>query len=173
MNNNKELITEVNLDEKDKIINPTYILDPLTVIIKLVILANKPIGTKIAVHDNIIYIQEIGIFQSFVRYIFKKNKYDVQYLYNPIELACKHFLSKEFLKQLPNIKVIFLNAQKGLQNLIKTYSEHSIITHTLYMYYNIISNYLSDTFNDKLFISDNITPLYTDIIVQKFIKYKE
>ena len=32
-----------------------FVLDPLSVIIKLAILSNKPIGTKIRIDNNIIY----------------------------------------------------------------------------------------------------------------------
>jgi hypothetical protein len=76
-----------------------YILDPLSVIIKLAILSNKPVGTKICISKNIIYLQEPGPFQSFCRYIFSTNKTDIQYIYNPIQLACQNYLSKEVVNQ--------------------------------------------------------------------------
>ena len=44
-----------------------YILEPLSVIIKLAIISNKPIGTKLRMYNNIIYFQEPGIFQGFCR----------------------------------------------------------------------------------------------------------
>ena len=52
----------------------SYMLDPLSVIIKLAILSNKPIGTKILIQDNVIYFQEPGVFQAFCRYVLKTNK---------------------------------------------------------------------------------------------------
>ena len=58
----------------DKATIHKYILDPLSVIIKLAILSKKRIGTKISVYNNIVYIQEIGVFQALVRYVFKNNK---------------------------------------------------------------------------------------------------
>lgn len=152
---------------EDKISTVKYILDPLSVIIKLAILSKKKTGCKISVSDNIVYIQEVGIFQSFVRYVFKNNKVDIQYLYNPIELACANFLNKESIKNNKNIKNLFINAQKGLESLVETYKNYTIITHTLYMYYNIIANYLGDIYNDKLFIKDNISNIYNDELVKK------
>jgi len=152
---------------EDKISTVKYILDPLSVIIKLAILSKKKTGCKISVSDNIVYIQEVGIFQSFVRYVFKNNKVDIQYLYNPIELACANFLNKESIKNNKNIKNLFINAQKGLESLVETYKNYTIITHTLYMYYNIIANYLGDMYNDKLFIKDNISNIYNDELVKK------
>ena len=34
-----------------------YILDPLSVIIKLAIISNKPVGTKLLIINNVIYFQ--------------------------------------------------------------------------------------------------------------------
>lgn len=153
---NKEIIYQ------EPINNINYVLDPFSVIIKLAILSKKEIGCKIAIYKNVMYINEKGIFQSFVRSLFSSNKIDIQYLYNPIELACKKFL----IKNSP-IKNLFINAQKGLDNLIETYEKHSIIVHTLYMYYNIIANYLNDNYNDNLFIRDNFSNYYKDDIILK------
>jgi hypothetical protein len=72
-----------------------YILEPLSVIIKLAIISNKPIGTKLRMYNNIIYFQEPGPFQALCRYFLKSNKTDIQYLYNPIEIACKKYLFEE------------------------------------------------------------------------------
>jgi len=153
--------------EEDIIINVNYILDPLSVIIKLAILSKKQIGTKISVYNNVLYIQEVGIFQSLVRYLFKSNKIDIQYLYNPIEIACNYFLNEQTLRNNQNIKNLFIDAQKGINILIETYKTYTIITHTLYMYYNIISNYLGERFNKNLFIKDNISELYNKELIYK------
>lgn len=152
---------------EDKIIIHKYILDPLSTIVKLCILSKKSIGCKISVYNNTIAIQEVGIFQSLVRYVFKNNKIDLQYLYNPIEIACANFLNEKNVKKNPNIKSLFIDAQKGILSLIETYKNFTIITHTLYMYYNIIANYLSDKFNEKLFIRDNISGIYNQELVDK------
>lgn len=153
--------------EEDIIINAKYILDPLSIIIKLAILSKKQIGTKISVYNNVLFIQEVGIFQSLVRYVFKSNKIDIQYLYNPIEIACNYFLNEQFVRITPNIKNLFIDAQKGIKSLIETYKTFTIITHTLYMYYNIISNYLGDRYNKNLFIKDTISELYNKELINK------
>ena len=57
-----------------------FVLDPLSVIIKLAIISNKHIGTKLRINNNIIYLQEPGPFQSLFRYFLKNNKTDIQYL---------------------------------------------------------------------------------------------
>ena len=47
-----------------------FVLDPLSVIIKLSIISNKPIGTKLRIDNNIIYLQEPGPFQALCRVFF-------------------------------------------------------------------------------------------------------
>jgi hypothetical protein len=137
-----------------------YILDPLSVIVKLAILSKKPVGTKIAIWSNTIYIQEIGVFQSLVRILYKNTKDDVQYLYNPIELACKNYLTAYYIQTYPDIKNLFSNAIKGLDKLKETYSHNIIITHSLNLYTSLINNYLGDNFNSNLYTSDIITGEY-------------
>ena len=104
-----------------------FILDPLSVIVKLAILSNKSIGTKLLIQNNVIYFQEPGPFQSFCRMFYKSNKTDLQYMYNPINIACSHFLSKDFVAKTPRIKHLFICAQKGLKNLMETYKNCSIL----------------------------------------------
>ena len=119
-----------------------FILDPLSVIIKLAIIGNKPVGTKIHIANNNIYLQEPGPFQALCRYVMKTNKTDLHYLYNPIYLACCHFLTRENVEKTPRIRILFQCALKGLDRLIDTYATCSIIRLTLYFYHVIISNYL-------------------------------
>ena len=138
-----------------------FILDPLSVIIKLAILGNKPIGTKICISRNIIYFQEPGIFQGFCRYFLKTNKTDLQYMYNPIELACQHYLSKTCIQQNPKLKELFKCAQNGILKLIETYKQCSIMRLCLNYYFSLISNHLDETCIENLFRKDNMTPLYT------------
>ena len=78
----------------DYALHRTQILDPLSVIINLAILSYKPVNTKISITNNCISVQETGIFQAFVRYLFRDNKYFLNLLYNPIELACEYFLDE-------------------------------------------------------------------------------
>jgi hypothetical protein len=148
----------------------SFILDPLSVIIKLAILSNKPIGTKICISRNIIYFQEPGIFQGFCRYFLKTNKTDLQYMYNPIELACQHYLSKTCIQQNPKLKELFKCAQNGILKLIETYKQCSIMRLCLNYYFSLISNHLDETCIDNLFRKDNITPLYTVDLVTSLNK---
>ncbi len=137
-----------------------YILDPLSVIVKLAILSKKPIGTKIAIWSNTIYIQEIGMFQSLVRILYSTSKNDIQYLYNPIEIACSNYLTPYYITNFPDIKNLFSNAIKGLEKLKETYSHNIMISHSINLYTSLINNYLGENFNSKLFTPDVITNEY-------------
>jgi len=158
-----DLITSIPDDNKN--INlKSFILDPLSVIIKLAILSNKPIGTKILIQNNVIYFQEPGIFQSLVRSFYNTNKTDLQYMYNPIQIACEMFLSKESLQKTPRIKELFSCAQNGLKNLMETYKNCSIISLCLNYYYAIITNYLFQK-SDTIFYKDTLTSFYSKELV--------
>ena len=164
---------EINLD-KNNIIRQ-FVLNPLTVIIKLSILSCKPIGTKIHIQNNIIYFQEPGIFQSLTRYIFNSNKSHLQYMYNPIKFACQKYLTTEFIRITPNIINLFLSAKIGIDNLIKTYSMCPITVLCLKYYYVIIENSIKQSTNEFIYkepnINDNLDDtkdFYTYELLEKF-----
>jgi hypothetical protein len=145
-----------------------FILDPFSVIIKLAILSNKPIGTKIRIDNNIIYLQEPGPFQSVCRYIFNNNKTDIQYLYNPIELACQQYLTEAVVKQNPKIKDLFKCAQSGLIKMIETYRASSVMRICINL--SLISNHLEELNNATLFKKDNMSVFYTSELLDKLTK---
>jgi hypothetical protein len=146
-----------------------YILDPLSVIIKLAILAKKPIGTKIVIRNNIIYFHEPSYFQPLYRYFNNVNKLDLHYLYNPIQNACVYFLTQFQLKdekKHERIQQLFQTAQLGIKNLIETYKSCHMIHVCLNYYYSMISNYLENHETSLvLFHKDIMTSLYTEQIV--------
>jgi len=158
-------------DNNTQINLKTFLLDPLSVIIKLAIIGNKPVGTKILISKNIIYFQEPGPFQALCRVFFKTNKTDLQYMYNPIEYACKQFLSKEFVKGTPRIKNLFTCAQNGIKRLIETYKTNSIICLTLNYFNVIITNHVEQTYNETIFNKDGMTSLYTKELLEQLNNY--
>jgi hypothetical protein len=137
----------------------------LTVIIKLAILGNKPPGTKLLIYNNTIYLQEPSIMQIIYRMYYNSNKTDLQYLYNPIYIACEKFLSKECLKSNPRMKDLFICAQKGLKRLSETYKNCSIISLCFNYYDTIIKNYADEVYNPSIFQRDNMTSLYTKELI--------
>ena len=165
------MINESLPDNNTQINLKTFVLDPLSVIIKLAVIGNKPVGTKILISNNVIYLQEPGPFQALCRVFFKTNKTDLQYMYNPIELACKQFLSKEFVKTTPRIKNLFLCAQNGIKRLIETYKINSIICLTLNYFNVIITNHVEQTYNETIFNKDGMSSLYTKELLEKVFTY--
>ena len=142
------------------------ILDPLSVIIKLAIISNKPVGSKILIKENIIHIQEPGLFQGLTRYINKTNRNDLHYLYNPICIACKKYLNKNDRKKTPEMVHLFICAQFGIIKLIETYQGNSVINLCLNYYHSVIENFVKELYT-PLFRDDEITPLYTDALLYK------
>ena len=144
-----------------------FILDPLSVIIKLAIISNKPVGTKILIQNNIIFFQEPGLFQAMCRYMLNTNKTDLQYMYNPIQVACHFFLKKDFIQTTPRIQSLFKCAQTGIEKLKETYKNCSMICLCLNYYHTIINNYVEQIYNDNIFCKDSMTSLYSNEIIDK------
>ena len=144
-----------------------FLLDPLSVIIKLAIVRNKPIGTKVCIQNNVIYLQEPGPFQAVCRYIFNSNKTDLQFMYNPIFIACRSYLSPEMVKSTPRIKMLFTCALDGLKCLIETYKSCTIIQLCLNYYHAIIHNAITDATSESIFTKDSMTNMYTEDTIVK------
>ena len=156
------------LQENNNNINiKLFILDPLSVIIKLAIISNKPVGTKILIQNNIIFFQEPGLFQAMCRYMLNTNKTDLQYMYNPIQVACQFFLKKEFIQTTSRIQSLFKCAQTGIEKLKETYKNCSMICLCLNYYHTIINNYVEQIYNDNIFCKDSMTSLYSNEIIEK------
>jgi hypothetical protein len=104
------------------------------------------------------------VFQSFVRFIFNKNKYDLHYLFNPIEIACSKYLDSDCDKDMVSL---FKSAIDGLQKLIKTYEVDNVLRHTLFYYINIINNHINNANKNELFMRDSNTDIYNDVLLEK------
>ena len=172
LNLNNLHVPLLNTEQSSTLNIKLFILDPLSVIIKLAILANKPIGTKINIKNNIIQFQDPGIFQFVSRYMNNSSKTDLHYLYNPIKIACSYFLEhkENNTKKASRIKKLFETSQIGLKNLIETYRNSSIVNVCLNYYFSMISNYIDEKNNDNFFQKDNMTSLYTDDVNSKLME---
>jgi hypothetical protein len=136
-----------------------FVFDPLSTIVKLAILGNKPTGSKISIKDNIIYIQESGFIQTLSRYYWGDTKSDLHYLSIPVEIACKRYLSTDVLKRIPNIITLFQTSEQGLIELMKTYKQYPIIIHCLKYYYSIIETHINEL--NFILKQNNLTHLNT------------
>ena len=153
-------------DNNKNINQKLFVLDPLSVIIKLAIFSNKSVGTKFRIQDNVIYIQEPGYFQSICRIYYNVNKTEIQYLYNPIYFACQHFLSSKFTDKTPNIRKLFSSAIQGLIKLKETYKSCHLVVLCVNYYISIIENYLEESMIETLFKKDTMTSFYDENTLQ-------
>tara|TARA_B110000977_G_scaffold158778_1_gene202424 strand:+ start:479 stop:1099 length:621 start_codon:yes stop_codon:yes gene_type:complete len=146
------------------------ILEPLQVMIQLSLLAHCPIGTKLSISDNTLYLQLPCWSQGMMRWYMKDNKDDLYYLFQAIR--------RYYVWYKPDSCIIYekilLSAIKGLKNLIKTYenTDKISIRHTLTLYTNILSLESPDLFKettedavniDKVF--ENVTKMYNKKIL--------
>ena len=113
--------------------NNSFILDPLSCVIRLSVLAFKPEGTKISITRNKISYNEPCILQGTIRWTQGDNRDDLHNIYKPLEKACEWYDLQD--KNLVNI---FLLAIKGLEKLKKSYTNNSTINHSIDRYILVI-----------------------------------
>ena len=120
------------------------ILEPISCIMKLILLQYKQKGTKISVNNNAILFNEPSLGQGFLRSIYGDCREDLHNLYYPI-LRCVQWYSHED----PHFKYFYQECKKGLQLLIDVYDNNSTIHHTLSHYISIIEGNKDDNLNDE------------------------
>ena len=113
------------------------ILEPVSTVLKLAIVSFLPIGTKISIRDNNIYIQNPSLLQGIFRWSNGDKFSDLHNLIHPL---------KKFM-DLRDTSIIFNDnksdlfvslAVKGLQRLKKTYADNSIVIQTFELYEDIL-----------------------------------
>ena len=107
------------------------------------------------------------MFQAFCRYVLNTNKTDLQYMYNPIQIACQTFLTKEIIQKTPRMKSLFVCAQSGIERLKETYKTCSMICLCLNYYHTIITNFVEEICNETIFRKDSMSSMYTKEIIEK------
>ena len=131
------------INNYNKPIYTIQILEPITTLIILVIISFKNEGTKIAIFNNKIHIQEYNFLQPINRWYNGNNREEIQYLLKPI------IRSLEILKPFDNdnekINKLFVYAISGIELIKKSYYNiSSTICYTLDLYINLIKQNLED-----------------------------
>ena len=156
------------------------ILEPLQVMINLAVLGFCPIGTKININDNMLYLHQPTFTQGLWRWWEGDSKDDLYYLFHAIRRYYKWYKNED-----NKIYDYILDlAKTGIKNLIKTYqkADKKSILHTLSLYNNILDLDTPDLFKtdsedtesitiDNVF--KNVTALYdkkTLVIVFKLLQ---
>lgn len=121
------------------------ILEPLQALLQIGFLAYYPIGSKLAIHNNILTIQAPGYTQHVRRWYNNDKKEDVFYLYNVFSRFNKFYKTVLACGGGENAALFtLLNelAKTGINNLIRTYNQTDKIhiLHTLQMYKGMLDN---------------------------------
>ena len=125
------------------------ILEPLQALLQIGFLAFYPIGSKLAIHNNILTIQSPGYTQHVRRWYNNDKKEDVFYLYNVFSRFNKFY--KTVLagsggggggENAALFALLNELAKGGINNLTRTYNQTDKIhiLHTLQMYKGMLDN---------------------------------
>ena len=145
-----EMFRNKNMKEQSDMI-----LEPLQVMITLSILGFCPIGTKITISNNTLYLHRPTMVQGLLRWWEGDSKDDLYYLFHAIRRYYKWYKNEN--NKL--FKELLVLAQKGIKNLIKTYqkAEKKSILHTLSLYGSILELETPDLFNKTTDDKDSVT----------------
>jgi len=115
------------------------ILEPLQALIQIGFLSYYPIGTKLTIQNNILYIQAPTYNQSVTRWYNNDTQEDLFYLFN-IFCRFKKFYTDEKTEYSELFLLLIELAKNGINNLIRTYNqtEKTHVLHTLQMYKNML-----------------------------------
>lgn len=127
------------------------ILEPFQAITQLALLSYCPIGSKLSIADNILYIQRPGWKQSLVRSYNADKKNDLVYLFSVIKRFHKFYGFLSYSDDPENQKlfdILIERSKIGLEKLIQTYSKSDgdHVSQTLRMYIRLVDH--PDTFKD-------------------------
>jgi hypothetical protein len=126
------------------------ILEPLQALLQIGFLAFYPVGSKLAIHNNILTIQAPGYAQNVRRWYNNDKKEDVFYLYNVFSRFNKFY--KTVLsgggdcggggENAALFALLNELAKTGINNLTRTYNQTDKIhiLHTLQMYKGMLDN---------------------------------
>ena len=121
------------------------ILEPLSCILRLIMLKYKEEGTKISIYDNSINYDYPNQYQGIIRNVRGDSREHLHNIYNPLEKSLEWYNKddKRFI-------FFYQKCILGLEKLCNTYDKSSIIHHTLQHYITIIQNNLEDKEMDKV-----------------------
>jgi hypothetical protein len=153
------------------------ILEPLQAMIQISFLGFYPIGSKLNIHNNLLYIQAAGWTQPLSRAYYNDSKDDLFYLFNAVVRFNK------FYKNIPEIQnnslfnLLKKLSIKGIDNLIITYNQvdNPALLHTLRMYKMFLesdlnsnidenSNTIVQSSSNNLIVNSNINNINSSFI---------
>lgn len=163
---------------KDKI---GMVLEPFQAMLQLSLLSTSPIGTKLTIQENILYLQSPNLIQPLSRWYNADKKDDMYFLFQVIKRFIKWYnpkYNKNSIVTKELYDLIITMSIEGLNNLLKTYgtSESNTVIQVINMYKDILemdtvpknSNIVNDLSDNHINIDEvfiNITKLYEPTIL--------
>ena len=143
------------------------ILEPLQVMVQLSLLSFSPIGTKISINNNILTLQLPAVSQGILRWYNCDSKDDLYYLFHAVRRFHKWYRNRNTII----FQYILILAKKGLETLIKTYtnSNKDSITHMLILYKALLDVNTSDIFDEEYCEIDKIFSSISDLYDTKML----
>lgn len=165
---------------KDKV---DMILEPLQAMTQLALLSICPVGTKLQIQENILYVQAPTLIQPVSRWYHADKKDDLYFLYSVIKRFIKWYhpaSNKKSPLTQELYQLISVMSVEGLNQLFKTYSsaEANTVIHVIQMYKNLLEynndkimteEYLLDMEKNKINIDEvfeNIIQIYDPTVLQ-------
>lgn len=106
------------------------ILEPISCIVKLILLNYKESGTKISISENSIDFYEPSQYQGILRNLNGDGREDLHNIYNPILKYIEWYPPNKDIKY----EYFYTKCIEGLEKLITSYDRESTISRTLELY---------------------------------------
>jgi hypothetical protein len=155
---------------KDKV---DMILEPLQSMIQLALLSTCPIGTKLHIQENILYLQTPNLIQPVARWYHSDKKDDLYFLYSVIKRFIKWYHpsnNKKSPLSMELYQLISTMGMDGLTILFKTYSscQSTSVIQVIQMYKNLLEFNNDKILMDEYLVSEankiNIDEVFERII---------
>lgn len=133
------------------------ILEPLQAIIQISFLGFYPIGSKLNIHNNLLYIQAAGWGQPLSRAYYNDSKDDLFYLFNAVVRFNKFYKNMPEIQNNSLFNLLKKLCIKGIDNLIVTYNQvdNPALLHTLRMYKMFLESDLNSNINTNNCLNTN------------------
>lgn len=150
------------------------ILEPLQSMIQLALLSICPIGTKLRIQENILYLQSPTLIQPLARWYYSDKKDDLYFLYSVIKRFIKWYnpATNKNSPVTPDLYQLILSMSiEGLNNLFKTYSssDSNTVIHVIQMYKNLLEYNNDKLLLDEFIIDSEKNKINIDEVFEKII----
>jgi len=154
------------------------ILEPLQAMIQLALLSLCPMGTKLCIHENILYLQSPTLIQPFTRWYHSDKKDDVYFLYGVMKRYIKWYnphVNKNSPVSPELYQLVTTMAIQGLDGLLKTYrsSDSNTVIHVIQMYKNILEMNNDKIMTDEYVVDADKNRVHLDEVFEKIVNIYE